>query len=115
LRDDFFDKYKRTNVMLCHSGGVLAFLKRRLEKHISARGTKTSTLLNKFFYDVAISFPRKIEFLAEIVGWEQLCYGSDYPYCQFNETIGVIEALGLDKARKEQIYYGNARRFFGMS
>ena len=114
LSDDFFDKYKRINVMLCHSGGVLAFMKRRLDKHISAGGTKTSTLLNKFFYDVAISFPQKVGFLMDIVGLDQLCYGSDYPYCEFNETIGVIDAMDLDKTRKEKIFSGNARRFFGI-
>ena len=113
LSDDFFDKYKRVNVMLCHSGGVLACLKRRLDNYVSAGGTKTSTFLNKFFYDVAISFPRKVEFLMDIVGLDQLCYGSDYPYCGFNEAIGVIEAMGLDTARKEKIFSGNARRFFG--
>jgi predicted TIM-barrel fold metal-dependent hydrolase len=113
LIDDFFSKYKRINVMLCHSGGALASMKIRLDDHLTAGGVKTSTLLDKYFYDVAISFPRKVEFLMDIVGLDQLCYGSDYPYRSFGEGLCVIDALGLDNAKKEKILSGNARRFFG--
>ena len=73
------------------------------------------SLINKFFYDNAISFPRQLQFTIDEVGLDQMCYGSDYPYFGFTDFMKPIEALNLDDKEKEKIYSGNARRFFGIT
>lgn len=114
LMDDFFSKYSRINVMLCHCGGALPFIKKRLHK-ITADNAKLSSLLSNFFYDTAVSSPHQLEFTIDEVGLNQMCYGSDYPYHEFRAGIETIEMLELEDTQKEKIFNGNARRFFGMN
>lgn len=114
LTAGFFDKYPRVNIMLCHCGGALPFLRKRLDGAVST-GDKLSSQINKFFYDTAMSFPRQIEFTIGEVGLEQVCYGSDYPYFESSEGIEIIKSLKLKDSDKEKILSGNARRFFGIA
>ena len=116
LVSGFFDKYKRINIMLCHCGGALPFIRTRLDDTPPLYGDPSvGSLINKFFYDNAISFPRQLQFTIDEVGLDQMCYGSDYPYFGFTDFMKPIEALNLDDKEKEKIYSGNARRFFGIT
>ncbi len=114
LMDNFFGKYKRVNIMLCHSGGALPFIRKRLDGAI-VDGKMMSSLLSNFFYDTAMSSAHQIKFTIDEVGLDQVCYGSDYPYHVFNGSVEEIEALNLEDAKKGKIFSGNARRFFGIS
>lgn len=116
LMDNFMDKHSRINLMLCHCGGALPFIKKRLDlpaEHYD--GPSMSSMLTSFFYETAMSFPRQLEFTIGEVGLDQLCYGSDYPYYAFDDGIKTIEALSLEEEKKEKIFSGNARRFFGIA
>jgi aminocarboxymuconate-semialdehyde decarboxylase len=116
LMDNFFEKYKHIKVMLCHCGGALPFIKKRLDMSVAHfGGPSVSSMLNKFFYDTAISFPRQLEFTIAEVGLDQVCFGTDYPYFDFMDSVNAIEALGLADSQKEKIFSGNARRFFGIN
>lgn len=112
LATNFFEKYPHIRVMLCHSGGALPFIKRRLDM---IEEPKISTMLNKFFYDTAISFPRQLEFTIDEVGLDSICFGSDYPYYEFSEVVANIETLKISSADKEKIFNDNPRKFFGIN
>ncbi len=114
LMDDFFNKYQRVNIMLAHCGGALPFIRKRLDSAVTS-GNKLSPFLNSFFYEAAMSSTHQLEFTIDEVGLEQVCYGSDYPFFQFGDAVKEIEALGLEDANKEKIFYRNALRFFGIS
>ncbi len=114
LTTGFFDKYPRVNIMLCHCGGALPFIRKRLDP-VGDENTKLSSQINKFFYDTAMCFPRQIKFTIGEVGLNRICFGTDYPYYGFSEGIEVIESLNLIDDDKEKIFNGNARRFFGIA
>lgn len=113
---DFFNKYPKINFMLSHLGGALPFIRKRLDvTAISHPGSDTmSDLIDKFYYDTAISFKNQFQFTAGEVGLDRICFGTDYPYYTFEENVAAIESYGLSQADKEKVYSRNAMKFFGI-
>lgn len=113
----FFDKYPNIKVQLAHTGGALPFIRKRLampQVQFSVGPNKMPDLLNKFYYDTAISTAHQIEFTLYEVGFNRVCWGSDYPYYTFEEGINILEGMNLTEARKEAIFNGVAKEFFGI-
>lgn len=115
LMEGFFEKYTRLRVMLCHCGGTLPFIRKRLDMGVRFGESVLSSKLGSFYYDTAISFPKQLEFTISEVGIERMCYGSDYPFWSFEDAIDTINALPLDKDEKNKIFYRNALSFFGLN
>ncbi len=89
----------------------------RSELDLSARTVK-ETFRKQFYFDLAgTPFPDQIHGLLRIVGPERLLYGSDYPFtpaqmvAELREVMTLnLEELFKDKAVRQGIYSGNAKR-----
>jgi predicted TIM-barrel fold metal-dependent hydrolase len=76
------------------------------------------TFRKQFYFDLAgLPFPDQIHGLLRMVGPERLLYGSDYPFtpaamvAELAESMRFnLEELFKDRATREGIYSGNARR-----
>jgi predicted TIM-barrel fold metal-dependent hydrolase len=110
-----------------HAGGALSPVLQRFctfatkmmrsELDLSARTVK-ETFRKQFYFDLAgTPFPDQIHGLLRIVGPERLLYGSDYPFtpaqmvAELREVMTLnLEELFKDKAVRQGIYSGNAKR-----
>ncbi|MBI4284545.1 MAG: amidohydrolase [Chloroflexi bacterium] len=115
LMDGFFDRYKRVKLMLCHCGGTLPFIKQRLDIPTLYGQASLMPLLDKFYYDTAISFPEQLAFTASVVGPDRVCFGTDYPFFELDEAARVIESPIIADSLREKIFSSNAFRFFGLA
>ncbi len=110
-----------------HAGGALPPVLQRFctfathilrsEVDLSARAVR-ETFRKQFYFDLAgLPFPDQIHGLLRMVGPERLLYGSDYPFtpaamvAELAESMRFnLEELFKDRATREGIYSGNARR-----
>lgn len=114
LYSGFFDRFPKVNLMLCHCGGAFPWIKRRFERTTEFYGgVRLDKLLNKFYYDTAISFPSSIKFTIAEAGLDRICFGTDYPYFDIKENINTVKSLKLKEDETARIFADNALKFFG--
>jgi aminocarboxymuconate-semialdehyde decarboxylase len=113
------ESYPKLKIVLAHAGGVLPYLRGRLEhgyemrpepkKHISR---PPSEYLGMFYYDIITHFAPTLQYLITVVGADHVMLGSDYPFDMgYDNPVDVVEQLpGLSQADRELIEGGNALR-----
>ena len=52
--------------------------------------------------------------LIEIMGYDQLCFSTDYPHWDYDDPSRVLPA-GVSDANREAFYLGNARKLYGLA
>jgi len=119
-----FERHPTLKLVLAHGGGTLAMLAGRLDlayeapryeanpdcrKHISR---PPSSYLTQIFYDTVVAHPAALRYLIELVGHEQVMFGSDFPF-EIGDPYGA-KSLPTIKALPEpvaaDILYNNAAR-----
>lgn len=106
--------------IFAHAGGTVPFLAERIarleriEKHKDALKGGVVPLLQKLYFDTALSANKYIfASLRELVSAEHILFGSDYPFAREDTTIASIKGLaGLNLPQSElhNIETANAKR-----
>jgi aminocarboxymuconate-semialdehyde decarboxylase len=111
------EDYPRLKIVLSHAGGVLPYLRGRLEhgyevrmepkKHISK---PPSAYLGMFYYDIITHYIPTLRFLVDMVGADHVMLGTDYPFDMgYDDPVGVVNQIpGLSTAERDLIMGGNA-------
>jgi aminocarboxymuconate-semialdehyde decarboxylase len=117
-----FERHPGLKLVLAHGGGTLAMLAGRLDlayeapryeanpdcrKHISRA---PSTYLNQIFYDTVVAHPKALNYLLDLVGPEQIVFGSDFPF-EIGDPVGAksLPAIAqLPDAARAAILHDNA-------
>jgi aminocarboxymuconate-semialdehyde decarboxylase len=112
------DAYPDLKIILAHGGGVLPYLRGRLDRGHTVRKEiaesiplKPSEYLKRFYFDTITHDPQVLRWLVEFAGADHVLLGSDYPFDMGVERpADVVHAAGFDGEVAEQILCGNAER-----
>lgn len=116
-------------IAFSHGGGTFPFLLPRYqnqwsgtwneEQPIEGRGTSMprspSEYARRFFYDTLLFDARAIRYLIDIMGYERIMVGTDYPYLPTEVPADKsLRSLGLPADVHDAITWDNCFRFLGV-
>jgi aminocarboxymuconate-semialdehyde decarboxylase len=109
------DEIPGLSVVLLHGGGYLPYQIGRLDHGFNVRpenkGCKNapSSYLRRFYYDTITHAPLPLKFLVELVGSNNVVYGTDFPYDMGGGPLAdQLRGTGLDENQTERIAGLNA-------
>lgn len=119
IMSGIIDQFPNLKILLAHAGGAFPSLIGRIEaysrENVKANLRYPITEYLKFFYYDAITYsPELLRFLSNIVGFEKIIFGTDYPFAA-NETpllVQTIKDAGFNRKQQELIFSKNAMSFF---
>jgi predicted TIM-barrel fold metal-dependent hydrolase len=109
-------RFQDIRFILCHAGGTLPAMARRISLYASRamtdqvpRGVEHE--LRRLYYDIAVSGYRPaIAALTSLVPVSQILFGSDHPFRPLAESAGPLSELGFSAAELQAIGWDNALR-----
>jgi aminocarboxymuconate-semialdehyde decarboxylase len=128
ILDGFMEKHPALNIILCHLGGFIPYLYRRLNVFTEASSVdpavsgkanlskQPSEYLQHFYYDTALGNPQALELCLKVVGADRILFGTDHPYVEKAEakTIDFISGTRLTPEERGKIYLQNAKKLFAL-
>ena len=132
-----FDRYPNLKIITHHAGGMVPFFEGRVGPGWDQMGKRTSDrdlgaakdalrkphlqYFKEFYADTASFGSKKaIEHALEFFGEDRIVFASDAPFdpeggpMYIRETINAIDAMELDTAVKEKLFYRNACELMGI-
>jgi aminocarboxymuconate-semialdehyde decarboxylase len=124
--DGFLEKHPNLKVILCHLGGFIPYIHRRMNTFTEASNVdpevsgkanlskQPSKYLEQFYYDTAVGNPEALELCLKVIGPDRILFGTDHPYVEKAEakTIDCISRTKLTMEQRDKIYHLNARKLF---
>jgi aminocarboxymuconate-semialdehyde decarboxylase len=113
------EDYPKLKIVLAHAGGVLPYLRGRLEHGYEVRSEPKkviskppSAYLGMFYYDIITHYAPTLQYLIDLVGADHVMLGTDYPFDMgIDDPVQVVEQLpGISPAERDLIMGGNALR-----
>lgn len=126
--DGFMEKHPKLKIILCHLGGFIPFLHRRINAFTESANVdpvlsgktnlskQPSEYLKQFYYDTAMGNPEALELCLRVVGTDRILFGTDHPYVEKAEakTIDFIGRARLTQKERDKIFTLNARKLFSL-
>ncbi len=119
-----FARTPNVKYIFSHAGGTVPYVAGRwavvdtmnVIPGAEERGTAADTL-RRLYWDTAISFGDPIlNLLRDVVGLDQVLFGSDYPYMRRDLAVGAVQTLEQTKAlspdERSKVLNGNALKLF---
>lgn len=103
-----------------HGGGVAPYLVGRWDHGWSQRAVTRekipeampSELLRRCWFDCIVHEPRALHFLGDIVGWDRIMLGTDYPFDMgLQDPLGFIDSAAPPAGERQSLLSGNAAAF----
>src|SRR4030095_6064162 len=93
-----FEQFPNLRVAFAHGGGSFPFTIGRIEQGFKTRpdlvavNTKTNPrdMLGKFWIDSLVHDKKSLNYLIEVMGEDQICLGTDYPFPLGEELPGDL-------------------------
>ena len=119
-----FERHPGLKLVLAHGGGTLAMLAGRLDLAYEAPNYEAnpdcrknisrppSSYLKQIFFDTVVAHPAALRYLIELVGHEQVVFGSDFPF-EIGDPLGAKALPAIAELRKSiaaDILYNNAAK-----
>jgi aminocarboxymuconate-semialdehyde decarboxylase len=110
------ERHPELKIVISHTGGALPYQAGRMDKNAKAAKLPLppSTYIKRMYTDTVSPHEMGIRFAIEFYGAEHVMYGSDYPCWDPATALRLFEEVGLSKEDQDKIFYGNARRVFGL-
>lgn len=114
--------FPRLKIVLSHAGGVLPYLRGRLERGYQLRAEPKQNItrppseyLGMFYYDTITHYGPTLQYLIDLVGADHVLLGSDYPFDMgYEQPVEFLNQLPeLSPGDREKITGGNALRLLG--
>ena len=118
-----FDETPDLKLIVAHVGGVLPYLIGRIGTYTapSALVSNVSLLkhpidhyLRRLYVDTVCYHIEALECCYKVIGAEQMLYGTDHPFGDYDAPAVLIERLGCSATERELIYHGNADRLLNL-
>jgi len=115
---------KSLKLCFAHGGGSFPYLLGRIDNAWKHRDLVRedcpnipSSYVNRFYVDSAVFNPGALKLLVDVMGEDQVMYGSDYPFPLGEQNMGelVRSSTQLSRNVKEKILSENAQRWLGLS
>jgi aminocarboxymuconate-semialdehyde decarboxylase len=110
------DDFPGLRVLLAHGGGVLPWLRGRLEHEqtIHPPGRDVLGAIGRFYVDTVVHEPQVLRGLVDFFGVDRVLLGSDYPFDMGVECPAeIVHTLELPAQQESAILGGNAARLLG--
>jgi aminocarboxymuconate-semialdehyde decarboxylase len=113
------DRIPELNLWLSHAGGVLPYLRGRLDHGYAVKSDCRTALkrtpgewLDRLYYDTIAFHTPTLRYLVDMVGSGQIMLGSDYPFDDGeSDPVTFVQQIGgLSSEMKAAILGGNAAR-----
>jgi len=116
------ERHPELKIMLAHGGGVLPYLRGRLDRGFTMRpeinqhiAQPPSEYLNRFFFDTITHDVSLLRQLIEFAGSDHVLLGSDYPFDMGDEhPAQIVRSANLGADVEAKILGGNAAQLFGL-
>jgi predicted TIM-barrel fold metal-dependent hydrolase len=105
----FIAAFPDLTFVLAHWGGGLPFYSLMPEVAEALKNTHVDTAATRLLYRPAI-YPA----VGQLLGWDKVLFGTDFPLLSQARCLKEIEALRLGKEKKRAILGGNARRLLNL-
>lgn len=114
-----FDKFPNIKLCLAHGGGAFPYILPRIDTgwnawpHLRKTEKPPSSYANKFYYDALVYDSVNTQYLIDLVGYERLIMGSDYPFVVREAPPGktILEMESLSSEHKVALLGGNVLHF----
>lgn len=116
------EKFPGLRIAFAHGGGSFPYTLGRIEHGFHVRPDLVQInnkknpreYLNKFWVDSLVHDKNAFEFLRSVMGNDQICVGSDYPFPLGEQHPGLlIEKAGFNKEILDKFLYRNAMKWLG--
>ena len=118
-----FEQFPKLRVAFAHGGGAFPFTLGRIEHGYKVRPDLVAVdnpinpknYIGKFWIDSLVHDRKALEFLLELMGDNNICLGSDYPFPLGEHKPGkLIEKMDLGKKTIRKLLYRNAIEWLGL-
>lgn len=106
----FITSYPELTIILAHWGGGLPFYALMPEVRKAMKNVFFDTAASPLLYS-----PQIYEQVVQLVGAEQILFGSDYPLLEQGRALKEITSLNLSEETKNLILAGNAQKLLGIT
>lgn len=112
-----FEKFPKLKVAFAHGGGSFPFTIGRIEHGFNVRPdlvaidnpTKPIDYIGKFWIDSLVHDERAMRYIIDVMGEENICLGSDYPFPLGEHVPGkLIDKMNLHQELQNKLFYENA-------
>ena len=119
-----FEKFPKLRVAFAHGGGSFPLTIGRIEHGFKVRPDLVAidnpvnprNYIGKFWMDSLVHDKKALEFLLDVVGEDNICLGSDYPFPLGEHKPGrMIEKMDLGKKTTRKLFYKNALDWLGLN
>ena len=115
-----FDRHPGLRVQLSHGGGGLPYQLARLNHTYALREQIREVAkrppfeyLRHFLFDTVVYDPRPLRFLIELVGPENVVFGTDHPF-DIADVTGIESAQAIDATVAARVLESNAAAAYGV-
>jgi len=114
------EQFPKLRIAFAHGGGSFPFTLGRIVHGFNARpdlvavdnGVNPRNYIGKFWVDSLVHDKKSMEFLIDIIGEDNICLGSDYPFPLGEQHPGkLIEKLELKKKTERKLLFKNAENW----
>jgi len=115
-----FDRYPKLRVQLSHGGGSLPYQLARLNHTYELREqvrevAKRSPFdyVDNFLFDTVVYDPRPLRFLLDLVGPDNVVFGTDHPF-DIADASAIESVAAIDDGIAIKVLESNARAAYGL-
>ena len=114
------DAYPSLRWGFVHGGGLAPYLVGRWDHGWTKRAVTRANIpdvapsvhLSRLWFDCLVHDPRPLRYLAELVGWDRIMLGTDYPFDMgFDAPIEFVDGVGLDAGDRAKVLNGTSAAF----
>ncbi len=118
-----FEQFPKLRVAFAHGGGSFPFTIGRIERGFDTRPDLVAVdntanpraSIGKFWIDSLVHDKKAFDYLLDVIGEDQVCLGSDYPFPLGEEHPGkLIGKMDLGKKSLKKLLYKNAQAWLGI-
>lgn len=118
-----FKKFPKLRVAFAHGGGSFPFTLGRIQHGFEVRPDLCAVdctippkdFVGKFFVDSLVHDRNSLEYLVKVIGKENICLGTDYPFPLGEANPGkLIQDCNFDSETQQWLYHGAALNWLNM-
>lgn len=117
------DRFPEMRVVVSHGGGATPYLLGRLLEGPLHRGdTKAKNehpfdyyMKNRFYFDSCTYHPAPLDYLASLVGWDRILFGTNYPGSPEAAPKVIQQVKGISESDKRKILSENAKKVYNIN
>lgn len=124
IQSGIFDEVPNLTLIVAHIGGIIPYLKGRIEAYSAPSPLLTDPLrlvhplgyyLSNLYVDTVCYHREALECSYKVMGADHLLYGTDHPFGSYHVAAEIIEQLDGSETARELIYHGNAERLLRLN